>query len=147
MNVVLDDAIEEKPGGEKVRIGMVVIRGNAVVMLEVRRICTPKRITEVNVRLRHSIASTRTYPRSADRRSVQTTLREQTCREIIIMTDSIRNRAYLAFDAFIGGRTRNGRSSHRAQLQTTGTLFADHIVIRRVISWPRDDMKRIYTGS
>jgi small nuclear ribonucleoprotein G len=35
LNIVLDDALEEKPGGEKVRIGMVVIRGNAVVMLEV----------------------------------------------------------------------------------------------------------------
>ena len=40
LNIVLDDALEEKPGGEKARIGMVVIRGNAVVMLEV---CTPKR--------------------------------------------------------------------------------------------------------
>jgi small nuclear ribonucleoprotein G len=36
LNIVLDDAIEEKAGGEKVRIGMVVIRGNSVVMLEVR---------------------------------------------------------------------------------------------------------------
>jgi acyl-CoA synthetase (AMP-forming)/AMP-acid ligase II len=36
LNIVLDEALEEKPGGEKVRIGMVVIRGNAVVMLEVR---------------------------------------------------------------------------------------------------------------
>lgn len=35
LNVVLDDALEEKPGGEKVRIGMVVIRGNAVVLIEV----------------------------------------------------------------------------------------------------------------
>lgn len=35
LNIVLDDALEEKPGGEKVRIGMVVIRGNSVVMLEV----------------------------------------------------------------------------------------------------------------
>lgn len=36
LNIVLDEALEEKSGGEKVRIGMVVIRGNAVVMLEVR---------------------------------------------------------------------------------------------------------------
>jgi small nuclear ribonucleoprotein G len=36
LNAVLDDAVEEKPNGEKVRIGMVVIRGNSVVMLEVR---------------------------------------------------------------------------------------------------------------
>ena len=56
LNIVLDDAVEEKAGGEKVRIGMVVrdppyqewlgwrntnehakvIRGNSVVMLEVR---------------------------------------------------------------------------------------------------------------
>lgn len=35
LNIVLDDALEEVAGGEKVRIGMVVIRGNAVVMLEV----------------------------------------------------------------------------------------------------------------
>ena len=54
MNIVLDDAVEEKAGGEKVRIGQVVrsstlsashrtehpthslqvIRGNSVVMLE-----------------------------------------------------------------------------------------------------------------
>ncbi|KAL7778920.1 hypothetical protein CFE70_008421 [Pyrenophora teres f. teres 0-1] len=34
LNIVLDDALEEVAGGEKVRIGMVVIRGNAVVMLE-----------------------------------------------------------------------------------------------------------------
>ena len=53
MNIVLDDAVEEKDGGEKVRLGMVVcslklstmlvtpgliatqvIRGNSVVMLE-----------------------------------------------------------------------------------------------------------------
>lgn len=36
LNIVLDDALEERAGGEKVRIGMVVIRGNSVVMLEVR---------------------------------------------------------------------------------------------------------------
>lgn len=35
LNIVLDEALEEKAGGEKTRIGMVVIRGNAVVMLEV----------------------------------------------------------------------------------------------------------------
>ncbi|CAD6573445.1 MAG: Serine/threonine-protein kinase smg1 [Alectoria sarmentosa] len=34
LNIVLDEAVEEKAGGEKVRIGMVVIRGNSVVMLE-----------------------------------------------------------------------------------------------------------------
>ncbi|KAF3391480.1 Small nuclear ribonucleoprotein G [Penicillium rolfsii] len=34
MNIVLDEAFEEKAGGEKVSIGMVVIRGNSVVMLE-----------------------------------------------------------------------------------------------------------------
>ncbi|KAI1905639.1 Serine/threonine-protein kinase smg1 [Ophidiomyces ophidiicola] len=34
MNIVLDEAIEEKAGGEKGRLGMVVIRGNSVVMLE-----------------------------------------------------------------------------------------------------------------
>ncbi|KAK4220304.1 Like-Sm (LSM) domain containing protein [Rhypophila sp. PSN 637] len=34
LNIVLDDAVEEKAGGEKERLGMVVIRGNSVVMLE-----------------------------------------------------------------------------------------------------------------
>ncbi|KAF2253149.1 putative small nuclear ribonucleoprotein G [Trematosphaeria pertusa] len=34
LNIVLDEALEEKPSGDRVRIGMVVIRGNAVVMLE-----------------------------------------------------------------------------------------------------------------
>ncbi|KAL1603956.1 Serine/threonine-protein kinase smg1 [Paraconiothyrium brasiliense] len=36
LNVVLDEALEEKKDGGKERLGMVVIRGNAVVMLEVR---------------------------------------------------------------------------------------------------------------
>ena len=35
LNVVLDEAVEEKKDGGKERLGMVVIRGNAVVMLEV----------------------------------------------------------------------------------------------------------------
>ncbi|KAK3309359.1 uncharacterized protein B0T15DRAFT_488099 [Chaetomium strumarium] len=34
LNIVLDDALEEKDNGEKVKLGMVVIRGNSVVMLE-----------------------------------------------------------------------------------------------------------------
>ncbi|KIY00708.1 uncharacterized protein Z520_03373 [Fonsecaea multimorphosa CBS 102226] len=34
LNIVLDEAVEEKPGGERERLGMVVIRGNSVVMLE-----------------------------------------------------------------------------------------------------------------
>ena len=34
LNIVLDDAVEEKDNGEKVKLGMVVIRGNSVVMLE-----------------------------------------------------------------------------------------------------------------
>ncbi|KAJ5936671.1 hypothetical protein N7466_003121 [Penicillium verhagenii] len=34
MNIVLDEAFEEKAGGEKVAIGMIVIRGNSVVMIE-----------------------------------------------------------------------------------------------------------------
>jgi len=34
LNIVLDDAVEEKANGDKVQIGMVVIRGNSVVMLE-----------------------------------------------------------------------------------------------------------------
>lgn len=35
LNIVLDDAVEEKASGERQRLGMVVIRGNSVVMLEV----------------------------------------------------------------------------------------------------------------
>jgi small nuclear ribonucleoprotein G len=34
LNIVLDEATESKPNNEKVRLGMCVIRGNAVVMLE-----------------------------------------------------------------------------------------------------------------
>ncbi|KAF2224373.1 hypothetical protein BDZ85DRAFT_280964 [Elsinoe ampelina] len=34
LNIVLEDALEEKANGEKVRMGQVVIRGNSVVMLE-----------------------------------------------------------------------------------------------------------------
>ncbi|KAH7123834.1 small nuclear ribonucleoprotein-like protein G, partial [Dendryphion nanum] len=34
LNVVLDEAVEEKANGAKERIGMVVIRGNSVVLLE-----------------------------------------------------------------------------------------------------------------
>jgi len=44
LNVVLDDAVEEKKDGEKVRIGMVVIRGNSVVMMEaLDRLDEPRR--------------------------------------------------------------------------------------------------------
>lgn len=38
MNIVLDDAVEEKSDGKRERIGMVVIRGNSVVMLEVQNL-------------------------------------------------------------------------------------------------------------
>ncbi|KXL41323.1 hypothetical protein M433DRAFT_148799 [Acidomyces richmondensis BFW] len=34
LNIVLDEATESKPNGEKVRLGMCVIRGNSVVMME-----------------------------------------------------------------------------------------------------------------
>ena len=34
MNIVLDEAVEEKTNGEKVDIGMVVIRGNSVCTME-----------------------------------------------------------------------------------------------------------------
>ncbi|PNY28277.1 Small nuclear ribonucleoprotein G [Tolypocladium capitatum] len=34
LNIVLDDAVETKDGGSRIPIGMVVIRGNSVVMLE-----------------------------------------------------------------------------------------------------------------
>jgi len=34
MNLVIDDAIEERKTGEKVNIGMVVVRGNSVGLLE-----------------------------------------------------------------------------------------------------------------
>ncbi|KAF2485353.1 hypothetical protein BDY17DRAFT_293424 [Neohortaea acidophila] len=34
LNIVLDEATESKANNEKVRLGMCVIRGNAVVMME-----------------------------------------------------------------------------------------------------------------
>lgn len=34
LNIVLDEATESKPNGEKLRLGMCVIRGNGVVMME-----------------------------------------------------------------------------------------------------------------
>lgn len=34
LNIVLDEATESRPNGDKARLGMCVIRGNAVVMLE-----------------------------------------------------------------------------------------------------------------
>ncbi|KAL5612311.1 hypothetical protein BROUX41_000154 [Berkeleyomyces rouxiae] len=34
LNIVLDEAFEEKEGGQKVPLGMVAIRGNSVIMLE-----------------------------------------------------------------------------------------------------------------
>ncbi|RWS23739.1 putative small nuclear ribonucleoprotein G-like protein [Leptotrombidium deliense] len=34
MNLVVDEAIEETKKGEKIELGMVVIRGNSVVLLE-----------------------------------------------------------------------------------------------------------------
>ncbi|XP_023220344.1 probable small nuclear ribonucleoprotein G [Centruroides vittatus] len=34
MNLVMDEAVEETKGGEKHNIGMVVVRGNSIVLLE-----------------------------------------------------------------------------------------------------------------
>uniref|UniRef100_T1JMI1 Sm protein G n=1 Tax=Strigamia maritima TaxID=126957 RepID=T1JMI1_STRMM len=34
MNLVVDECVEETKGGEKHTIGMVVIRGNSIVLLE-----------------------------------------------------------------------------------------------------------------
>jgi small nuclear ribonucleoprotein G len=34
MNIVLDETREECPGGEKRDCGMVVVRGNSIVMME-----------------------------------------------------------------------------------------------------------------
>uniref|UniRef100_A0A671RVB9 Small nuclear ribonucleoprotein G n=1 Tax=Sinocyclocheilus anshuiensis TaxID=1608454 RepID=A0A671RVB9_9TELE len=34
MNLVVDDSIEMAPGGQVNNIGMVVIRGNSIIMLE-----------------------------------------------------------------------------------------------------------------
>uniref|UniRef100_A0A8C9Z602 Small nuclear ribonucleoprotein G n=1 Tax=Sander lucioperca TaxID=283035 RepID=A0A8C9Z602_SANLU len=34
MNMVLDDSLEMGPGGQQNTIGMVVIRGNSIIMLE-----------------------------------------------------------------------------------------------------------------
>lgn len=35
LNIVLDEAVEQKPNGEHVKVGTVVIRGNSVVLMEV----------------------------------------------------------------------------------------------------------------
>ncbi|CAN6674479.1 small nuclear ribonucleoprotein G [Trichomonascus vanleenenianus] len=34
MNIVLDEAVEEQANGNKIQVGMAVIRGNSVVMVE-----------------------------------------------------------------------------------------------------------------
>ncbi|KAK9475084.1 uncharacterized protein V1510DRAFT_409986 [Dipodascopsis tothii] len=34
LNLVLDEAVEEKADGERAKIGTIVIRGNSVVMIE-----------------------------------------------------------------------------------------------------------------
>ncbi|XP_075231272.1 small nuclear ribonucleoprotein G [Lycorma delicatula] len=34
MNLVVDESIEERKDGSKINIGMVVIRGNSIIMLE-----------------------------------------------------------------------------------------------------------------
>ncbi|KAK9460833.1 ribonucleoprotein LSM domain-containing protein [Lipomyces oligophaga] len=34
LNLVLDDAFEEKSGDEKIKVGTIVIRGNSVVTME-----------------------------------------------------------------------------------------------------------------
>lgn len=62
LNIVLDDAVEEKPGGERQRLGMVVIRGNSVVMLEVRKL----RHVAGGVRL--TLTGTRAHGRRQTRR-------------------------------------------------------------------------------
>ena len=41
MNLVVDQVMEEGPKGEKHALGMVVIRGNSIVLIEVRRLCSP----------------------------------------------------------------------------------------------------------
>ena len=60
LNIVLDDATEEKAGGARDHIGMVVIRGNAVVMLEVRIVTTAQSGPKANQTTRHLTASTPT---------------------------------------------------------------------------------------
>lgn len=66
LNIVLDDAIEEKPDGEKVRIGMVVIRGNSVVMLEVCSLLHDEEKV-ANHKIRPWTGSTRMFLRLDDR--------------------------------------------------------------------------------
>jgi len=36
LNIVLDEAVEKKPNGDHVKVGTTVIRGNSVVLMEVR---------------------------------------------------------------------------------------------------------------
>ncbi|XP_022201165.1 probable small nuclear ribonucleoprotein G [Nilaparvata lugens] len=35
MNMVLADAVEERKDGEKVNMGMAVLRGNSIIMMEI----------------------------------------------------------------------------------------------------------------
>ncbi|KAF1989572.1 like-Sm ribonucleo protein [Aulographum hederae CBS 113979] len=34
MNLVLDEAVEDLPNGEKVRMGMCCVRGNSIILVE-----------------------------------------------------------------------------------------------------------------
>jgi hypothetical protein len=57
LNIVLDDAVEDQ-GSQRVPIGMVVIRGNAVVMLEVSYLPQVTQVLETtNALSRRSTAS------------------------------------------------------------------------------------------
>lgn len=62
---MLDDALEEKEGGGREHIGMVVIRGNAVVMLEVS-LASSTMVTVALTHSRHSTVSTQTSTREED---------------------------------------------------------------------------------
>jgi hypothetical protein len=59
LNIVLDDAVEEKPGNVRDPIGMVVIRGNAVVMLEVCVTIIHKKVINSNREYRRLTGSTK----------------------------------------------------------------------------------------
>jgi LSM domain len=71
LNIVLDEAVEEKAGGEKVRLGMVVIRGNSVVMLEVS--CS---ITHIERVLTNNVLQLRRHWRESEATGIEGRLKQ-----------------------------------------------------------------------
>lgn len=134
LNIVLDEALEEKAGGEKTRIGMVVIRGNAVVMLEVRILSTSSHIAIMADTIRRPLTvSTRTSPRSDDKSlySAATSTRYQRyigrAQEQGKPADHGGHyRAHLAFEAQITSRVCLTRLFSTARLRRALCIYGGH---------------------